>query len=139
MDLYKLYYNLSIGEFPSIVSLQYLDKHKCGGTIISKTHVLTAAHCFREEWLVPEDWLVITGSIFPEKSNTYHLKEIKLHPKYMPRPSLNDIAILVIKEEFKLGNNLKVMGMANDNDFHAPKGTYFSQKDLDMWEIEATV
>ena len=57
----------------------------------------------------------------------------------MLRQSLNDIGVLVIKGEFKLGNNLKVMGMANDNDFHAPKGTYFSQKYLDMWEIEATV
>ena len=53
--VYKLLYYLSKGQFPYLVSLQYIHEGElnlfpvCGGTIISKTHVLTAAHCFKND------------------------------------------------------------------------------------------
>lgn len=37
--------NADIGEFPYQVSLRMNGKHFCGGALISKKHVLTAAHC----------------------------------------------------------------------------------------------
>jgi secreted trypsin-like serine protease len=37
----------SRGEFPFIVSLRHSakDRHFCGGAILDRTHILTAAHC----------------------------------------------------------------------------------------------
>ncbi len=33
------------GEFPWQVSLQQFGRHFCGGSVIGKNHVMTAAHC----------------------------------------------------------------------------------------------
>ncbi|XP_033229523.1 granzyme K-like [Belonocnema kinseyi] len=37
--------NANPGEFPYQVSLQYYHQHFCGGAIIKKEYILTAAHC----------------------------------------------------------------------------------------------
>lgn len=39
----------SEGQFPWIVSLQSKGEHVCGGSIVSKCHVETAAHCISEK------------------------------------------------------------------------------------------
>ena len=40
--------NAQKGEFPWQVSIIREGKHTCGGTLISLTHVMTAAHCFAD-------------------------------------------------------------------------------------------
>ena len=83
---------------------------------------MTAAHCIDSPG-IPEKWFVVAGSKYTNapKSNKYNVKEIKLHPGYAIKSLINDVAILVIKGEFKFSKNIKVMSMANS--LELPKGT----------------
>ena len=66
-----------IGSWPFLVSLQLHDKldkrfeHQCGGSIINKYQVLTAAHCFRGAFNNHVDQTLATYP--PGQDWTFHL------------------------------------------------------------------
>ena len=66
----------------------------CGGTLISSTHVLTAAHCTDGE--TPRSMRVILGehNIADSEFNRVDVAEIINHPNYNSRTVNNDYAIL---------------------------------------------
>ena len=52
-------------SWPSIVSLNFFKnqryQHHCGGSILNRYQIITAAHCFGKGKGNPSDWIILVG------------------------------------------------------------------------------
>ncbi|KAL7305309.1 hypothetical protein TKK_0002440 [Trichogramma kaykai] len=91
-----------IETYPYQVSLQYGDKHMCGGSIIDKEWILTAGHCVN----MPDYMMSIrAGTSYVERGGTVHYAaKIIRHPAFKVDERgvpFNDIALIKLTNPIK--------------------------------------
>ena len=76
------------------------DKQFCGGTLIDKNSVLTAAHCV--DWISEGPLRVVVGRtvLSSDQGQKRHVSRIFIHPRYNSYTNANDAAVL------KLGSSV---------------------------------
>ncbi|KAB0799560.1 hypothetical protein PPYR_07440 [Photinus pyralis] len=101
------------GQIPYQVGLRSATRnsHFCGGSIISPTHVLSAAHCVGVSFFdlympVPARVIyVLAGQILldvKQNSTMRYVEQIVAHEQYDPVDILNDIALIKLQLELPL-------------------------------------
>lgn len=96
----------AVGQFPYQVSLRSEhDRHFCGGSLIRPTWILTAAHCLENKLDGIDDISVVAGTVLlgPFDGQRRHLSDIVIHEGYVEAEKLNDIALMRLADEFRIG------------------------------------
>ncbi|XP_055610821.1 trypsin-7-like [Uranotaenia lowii] len=98
----------SIEDFPFMISLRsYTGSHSCGGSIVSKKWIMTAAHCVNNSTTPFLQTIQVGRSNIskPEDSSVYKISKVIIHPGYSPENSyVNDIAVFQLVGELEFSD-----------------------------------
>ncbi|XP_045853840.1 serine protease 52-like [Meles meles] len=91
-----------ITDFPWQVSILHQRRHICGGSILSRWWILTAAHCFINRHKSDLEIIHSERSTGTKKSKRMKVDKLITHPYFDSWFLDNDIALLLLKSPFKL-------------------------------------
>lgn len=86
-----------------MVSISINNENFCGGSIISKSWILTAAHCV--SGFVPSQITINAGSNLPgSSSQRVFVSRIIIHPQFVSATYENDIALLQVSPPLSMND-----------------------------------
>ncbi|MBU2708133.1 serine protease [Zooshikella marina] len=112
------------GEFPFMASLQiYNGSHFCGGSVVSRRFILTAAHCVANYSIHS----IVVGKHFKysnQGTTVIRVKRQIVHPQYDDYYTYNDVALLELTSD--IPTQFTSLSLANEaiTSLYANEGMY---------------
>ncbi|XP_030566121.1 serine protease SP24D-like [Drosophila novamexicana] len=109
----------TIGQFPHQISLRYTGSHICGGSIISREYILTAAHCVTDE-LANGTMVVTPASVLSIRAGSLdrfsggmlvNVAEVLVHEDY--NSFWNDMALLRLEKALVYSSQIRAIPLAS--------------------------
>ncbi|KAM9182343.1 ovochymase-2 [Mergus octosetaceus] len=97
-------------SWPWQVSIQISNEHICGGAVLAKEWVVTAAHCFNSKELYRDLWMVVTGLhdlTEQEYRQKRSVKQYIIHPSFNKTTMDSDIALLQLAEPLEFNHYVR--------------------------------
>ncbi|NWS55688.1 OVCH2 protein, partial [Chunga burmeisteri] len=97
-------------SWPWQVSVQISDEHICGGAVLAKEWVVTAAHCFNSKELYRDSWMVVTGLhdlTEQEYRQKRSVKQYIIHPSFNETTMDSDIALLQLAKPLEFNHYVR--------------------------------
>jgi hypothetical protein len=94
---------------------------RCGGSIINKKWIVTAAHCTQNSSggaVLPSDMSIIVGTNNPHnvlEGKTYSISEVIVHESFDSQTLVNDIALLKVADSINFSNAIPVKFTSADD------------------------
>ncbi|XP_053674738.1 trypsin 5G1-like [Anopheles nili] len=106
-------FEIDISQAPFQVSLR-VRGHICGGSIISKRWILTAAHCASPKEGPYE--VRVGSSTSKSGGQLFSIKKVIQHPKYNSGTFKNDFALLELEIDLEFSENVAPIDLPNQNE-----------------------
>jgi hypothetical protein len=94
--------NAAAGTWGWAVSISIANTYLCGGSIISSSWVLTAAHCVNGN--SASQITIYAGSIYPFSGTSIVASQVIVHSGYDSSTYVNDIALLQLSSPLNMNN-----------------------------------
>ncbi|KAG4068158.1 hypothetical protein HA402_001583 [Bradysia odoriphaga] len=102
------------GQFPHQVSLRHHNKHFCGGSIISRLKVLTAAHCIFGQ-LKTLTFAVVGTNVLDSGGVSYQVLDSVYHPFYNLKTTSNDVGVMTLAEPIQYNQYVQPISLATSS------------------------
>ncbi|KAF5287792.1 hypothetical protein FQA39_LY15728 [Lamprigera yunnana] len=102
------------GQFPYQVSIRYYDSHNCGGSVINKNTILTAAHCL--DGYSPSSLTVIVGTKhISEGGESHNVLTATIYPDYDSSTNENDIGIIKLASDITFNDKVQPVALETED------------------------
>lgn len=106
----------TIEEYPYQISLEYFGSHRCGGSVISETVILTAAHCTSG---ISASYLKVRAGSSKKGSGgvLVQVEKVYVNENYNPYNIDFDVSLLVLAQPLSFSAQIQPVALPGEEEY----------------------